>query len=37
LGGWDGYYGKPGPLVLRRGLHDYQRIKYGATLWSRNV
>ena len=37
LGGWDGYYGKPGPLVLRRGLHDYQRIKYGATLWSKNV
>jgi hypothetical protein len=37
LGGWDGYYGKPGPMVIRRGLHDYQQIKYGATLWGRNV
>jgi hypothetical protein len=32
LGGWDGYYGKPGPLVMRRGLDDFQRIKYGTTL-----
>ncbi len=32
LGGWTGYYGKPGPLVMRRGLEDFQRIKYGATL-----
>lgn len=32
LGGWTGYYGKPGPLVMRRGLDDFQRIKYGATL-----
>jgi hypothetical protein len=29
LGGWTGYYGKPGPLVMRRGLDDFQRIKYG--------
>jgi len=28
LGGWTGYYGKPGPLVMRRGLDDFQRIKY---------
>jgi hypothetical protein len=32
LGGWTGYYGKPGPRVMRRGLDDFQRIKYGATL-----
>jgi hypothetical protein len=32
LGGWTGYYGKPGPLVMRRGLDDFHRIKYGTTL-----
>jgi hypothetical protein len=32
LGGWTGYYGKPGPQVMRRGLDDFQRIKFGATL-----
>jgi hypothetical protein len=32
LGGWNGYYGKPGPLVMRRGLDDFQRIKYGVQL-----
>ena len=32
LGGWTGYYGKPGPRVMRRGLDDFQRIKYGTTL-----
>ena len=32
LGGWDGYYGKPGPKTMRSGLEDFQRIKYGATL-----
>jgi hypothetical protein len=32
LGGWTGYYGKPGPQVMRRGLEDFQRIKFGATL-----
>jgi len=32
LGGWTGYYGKPGPLVMRRGLEDFQRIKYGSML-----
>ena len=26
------YYGKPGPKVMRRGLDDFQRIKYGTTL-----
>jgi Transposase DDE domain len=37
LGGWTGYYGKPGPMVMRRGLDDFQRIKYGATLGLQNV
>jgi hypothetical protein len=32
LGGWDGYYGKPGPKVMRRGLDDFRRIKFGFTL-----
>jgi len=32
LGGWTGYYGKPGPQVMRRGLDDFQRIKYGTAL-----
>jgi Transposase DDE domain len=32
LGGWTGYYGKPGPLTMRRGLEDFRRIKYGTTL-----
>lgn len=32
LGGWTGYYGKPGPRVMRRGLDDFQQIKYGARL-----
>jgi hypothetical protein len=37
LGGWTGYYGKPGPLVMRRGLEDFKRIKYGAKLRLRDV
>jgi hypothetical protein len=32
LGGWTGYYGKPGPQVMRRGLDDFRRIKFGTTL-----
>jgi hypothetical protein len=32
LGGWTGYYGKPGPKVISRGLDDFQRIKYGTQL-----
>ena len=32
LGGWTGYYGKPGPKVMRRGLHEFHAIKFGATL-----
>jgi len=37
LGGWTGYYGKPGPQVMRRGLDDYKRIKFGTTLRLQNV
>jgi hypothetical protein len=37
LGGWTGYYGKPGPRVMREGLDDFQRIKYGTTLRLQNV
>jgi len=37
LGGWTGYYGKPGPQVMRRGLDDYQRIKFGTTLSLQHV
>ena len=32
LGGWTGYYGKPGPKVMRIGLADFRAIRYGATL-----
>ena len=35
LGGWTGYYGKPGPIVMLRGLTQFHAIKHG---WSfRNV
>src|SRR4029077_12197031 len=32
LGGWTGYYGKPAPQVMRRGLEDYKRNKFRHTL-----
>jgi hypothetical protein len=35
LGGWTGYYGKPGPIVILRGLTQFHAIKYGWEL--RNV
>lgn len=37
LGGWDGYYGKPGPKTMRLGLEAFQRIKFGATLGLHDV
>jgi hypothetical protein len=37
LGGWTGYYGKPGPKVMRIGLAKFQAIKYGTDLELRNV
>lgn len=35
LGGWTGYYGKPGPIVMLRGLNQFHAIKHGWNL--RNV
>jgi len=35
LGGWTGYYGKPGPVVMLRGLVQFHAIKHGWDL--RNV
>jgi Transposase DDE domain len=32
LGGWTGYYGKPGPIVIFNGLVRYHAIKHGWTL-----
>ena len=37
LGGWTGYYGKPGPKVMRIGLADFRAIKYGANLGLQDV
>lgn len=32
LGGWTGYYGKPGPIVILRGRADLNSIKPGAVM-----
>lgn len=32
LGGWTGYYGKPGPIVMLKGLTQFHAIKHGWTL-----
>jgi hypothetical protein len=32
LGGWTGYYGKPGPIVMLRGLTEFHAIKHGWNL-----
>jgi hypothetical protein len=29
LGGWTGYYGKPGPVTMLRGVHQFHAIKLG--------
>ena len=29
LGGWTGYYGKPGPVVMLRGLYQFRAIQRG--------
>jgi hypothetical protein len=36
LGGWTGYYGPPGPVVMLRGLHQFRAIRQGWSL-ARNV
>lgn len=37
LGGWTGYYGKPGPVVMLHGWLRFQDAKYGARLVQHNV
>lgn len=37
LGGWTGYYGKPGPIVMLEGWLYFQAAKDGANLTLRNV
>jgi Transposase DDE domain len=37
LGGWTGYYGKPGPKIMRIGLADFRAIKYGHSMARQNV
>lgn len=37
LGAWTGYYGKPGPATLSRGLRRYHEIKYGVQISARIV
>ena len=32
LGGWTGYYGKPGPIIILRGLTQFHAIKHGWSL-----
>ena len=32
LGGWTGYYGKPGPIVMLEGWIEFQALKRGACL-----
>lgn len=32
LGGWTGYYGKPGPVVILSGWTQFQSLKHGANL-----
>jgi len=34
LGGWTGYYGKPGPVVMLNGWLFFQAAKYGAAISS---
>lgn len=36
LAGWTGYYGKPGPVVMLRGLYQFRAIQHGWSL-ARNV
>ena len=32
LGGWTGYYGKPGPVVMLKGLYEFRTIQLGYNL-----
>jgi len=35
LGGWTGYYGKPGPIVMRDGWFEFQAAKRGVAAMNR--
>jgi hypothetical protein len=37
LGGWTGYYGKPGPIVMLNGWLEFQAAKRGANLVNQHV
>lgn len=37
LGGWTGYYDKPGPKTLTRGLLAFRQIKQGAKLMAKDM
>ena len=37
LGGWTGYYGKPGPVVMLNGWLDFQAAKRGVALLSSQI
>ncbi len=32
MGGWTGYYGKPGPIVMLRRWHKFRDAKYTINL-----
>lgn len=36
LGGWTGYYGKPGPVVMLQGWLEFQTMKRGTNLMMRH-
>ena len=37
LGGWTGYYGKPGPKTLNWGLQAFHNIKQGADIHAKDM
>ena len=37
LGGWTGYYDKPGPKTLNSGLQNFYKIKHGTILMRRDM
>ncbi len=37
LGGWTGYYGKPGPIVMLQGWKIFQQAKHGATVMANHT
>ncbi len=37
LGGWTGYYGKPGPIVMLQGWLEFHAMKRGADLFAKHL